>query len=84
MEGEFLRRRALAFLADAQMDFERGEYDLVLFHVEQFMQLYLKHLLYRRLGDFPKTYSPIELFRQLSKTYEIEGVSEFYRRNMEC
>ncbi|MEM3133850.1 MAG: HEPN domain-containing protein [Candidatus Caldarchaeum sp.] len=82
-EVEFLKRRALAFLADAQTDYERGEYDLVLFHVEQFMQLYLKHLLYRRLGDFPRTHSPLELFKQLSKAYDSTAVAEFYRSNME-
>ncbi|MEM4528884.1 MAG: HEPN domain-containing protein, partial [Desulfurococcaceae archaeon] len=32
-------------------DFDRGDYDLVLFHIEQAIQLYAKYLLYRRLGD---------------------------------
>lgn len=79
----FLRRRALAFLEDAKSDFARGEYDLVLFHVEQFMQLYLKHLLYLKLGDFPKTHSPSDLFRLLASAYERESVMDFYYRNLE-
>ncbi|MDJ0274637.1 MAG: HEPN domain-containing protein [Aigarchaeota archaeon] len=79
----FLRRRALAFLEDAKSDFARGEYDLVLFHVEQFMQLYLKHLLYLKLGDFPKTHSPSDLFRLLASAYERESVMDFYCRNLE-
>ncbi|MCS7138044.1 MAG: HEPN domain-containing protein [Candidatus Caldarchaeum sp.] len=77
VEGEFLKKRALAFLVDAQTDFGRGEYDLTLFHVEQFMQLYLKHLLYRKVGDFPKTHSPSELFKQLAKAYDSTQVMDF-------
>jgi len=49
---DFLRRRALSFLESARADYDRGDYDLVLFHVEQFLQLYLKHLLYRKRGIF--------------------------------
>ncbi len=81
--GSFLKRRALAFLEDARFDFMREEYDLVLFHVEQFVQLYLKHLLYLRLGDFPKTHSPSELFKLLARVYNREEVMEFYRENLE-
>lgn len=33
MSHELLRRRALSFLADAKLDFERGDYDLALFHI---------------------------------------------------
>jgi len=73
----FLKRRALAFLEDAKSDFARGEHDLALFHVEQFMQLYLK------LGDFPKTHSPSDLFRLLASAYERESVMDFYCRNLE-
>ena len=81
--GSFLKRRAFAFLEDARSDFMREEYDLVLFHVEQFVQLYLKHLLYLKLGDFPKTHSPSELFKLLARVYNREEVMGFYRENME-
>ncbi len=81
--GSFLKRRALAFLEDARSDFMREEYDLVLFHVEQFVQLYLKHLLYLRLGDFLRTRSPSELFKLLARVYNREEVMEFYRENLE-
>lgn len=77
MSYEILRRRAESFLRHASDDFDRGDYDLVLFHVEQAIQLYTKYLLYRRLGDFPKTHSIIKLLKDLAKIYgsrELESV----------
>ncbi|MDW8063996.1 MAG: HEPN domain-containing protein, partial [Candidatus Caldarchaeum sp.] len=53
------------------------------FHVEQFMQLYLKHLLYRRLGYFPKTHLWTELFKQVIKAYDSPATAQFYRENLE-
>jgi len=57
MNFELLKRRALSFLKNAKSSFEQGEYDIALFNMEQFIQLYSKYLLYRRIGDYPKTYS---------------------------
>ncbi|MEL9996956.1 MAG: HEPN domain-containing protein [Sulfolobales archaeon] len=54
MSFDLLKKRALSFLRDAKTDFENGDYDLVLFHVEQFVQLYSKYLMYRKIGDYPK------------------------------
>ncbi|MEM0000365.1 MAG: HEPN domain-containing protein [Desulfurococcaceae archaeon] len=77
MSYEILRRRAESFLRHAIDDFDRRDYDLVLFHVEQAIQLYAKYLLYRRLGDFPKTHSIVGLLKDLVKIYgskELESV----------
>lgn len=52
-KSRFLKRRAMGFLEDAKSDYSREYYDLVLFHVEQFIQLYSKYLLYRKIGDYP-------------------------------
>jgi len=81
--GDFLRRRAEAFLDVARVDYERGYYDLVLFHVEQFLQLYLKYLLYRRLGDFPRTYALTRLFKDVIEVYGDDALRVFYRDNLE-
>ena len=81
--AEFLKRRAKAFLEDAQGDFARGNYDLVLFHVEQFLQLYFKHLIYKRIGDYPKTHSLIRLIRDVMKVYDESSLREFYDKNLE-
>lgn len=81
--GDFLKRRAKAFLESAQADFARGNYDLVLFHVEQFLQLYLKHLLYRKIGDFPKTHSVVRLIKDVIRVYNGVRLREFYEKNLE-
>ena len=62
------------------MDFARGDYDLVLFHVKQFLQLYLKYLLYEKIRDYPKTNSVARLVRDLIKVYESNELQEFLRR----
>ncbi|MCD6457363.1 MAG: HEPN domain-containing protein [Thermoproteales archaeon] len=81
--ADFLKKRAKAFLESAQADFERGNYDLVLFHVEQFLQLYLKHLLFKKIGDYPKTRSLIRLMRSVMKVYNENRLQEFYEKNLE-
>ncbi len=80
---DFLKRRAKAFLESAQADFARGNYDLVLFHVEQFLQLYLKHLLYKKIGDFPKTHSVVRLIKDVIRVYSGDRLREFYEKNLE-
>lgn len=81
---ELLRRRALSFLRDAEWDFERGDYDLVLFHVEQFIHLYAKYLLYRRIGDYPKTRSTARLLGDLARVYSSEDLERFIDGNLEA
>ncbi len=78
-----MRRRAEAFFEVARGDYERGFYDLVLFHVEQFLQLYLKYLIYRRVGDFPKTHSLTRLFRDVIEVYGSDDLRGFYEGNLE-
>lgn len=80
---EILRRRARSFLRDAYGDYERGDYDLVLFHVEQAMQLYAKYLLYRLLGDYPKTHSIVRLLRDLQRVYSSRELEEIVNRHLE-
>jgi len=78
-----IKKRAIAFLETAQINFNRGYYDLVLFHVDQFLQLYLKYLLYRKIGDYPKTHSLIRLIKDLIKVYDNEHLKQYYKQNLE-
>jgi len=80
---EILKKRALSFLRDAREDFKHGDYDLVLFYVEQFMQLFLKFLMYRKISDYSKTHSIIKLLRDLTKVYEGCGLESFVNENLE-
>ena len=79
-KSQFLKRRAIGFLEDAKSDYSRECYDLVLFHVEQFIQLYSKYLLYRKIGDYPKIRSLTRLIRDLIKVYEDCKLREFYEK----
>jgi HEPN domain-containing protein len=57
---------------------ERGFYELALFHAEQALQLYTKYLIYRKLGDFPKTHFLRDL---LDKPYgAVCNLGDFLRR----
>jgi len=47
--------------------FDKGVYDLSAFHVEQAFQLYLKYILAKEIGYFPKTHSLYKLFKEISK-----------------
>ena len=81
---ELLRRRALSFLRDAKVDLDSGDYDLALFHIEQFAQLYSKYLMYRKLGDFPKVHSLVRLLRDLARVYGDCRLGEFISQNLEA
>lgn len=78
---DFLKRRALQFLEQASYAYQRGYYELALFDIEQFFQLYTKYLLYRRLGDYPKTHSLKRLLEELARLYQGCGTSEYVREN---
>ena len=84
MGFELLKKRALSFLRDARSDFEHGDYDLVLFHIEQFIQLYSKYLLYIKIGDYPKTHSIIRLLKDVAKVYDDRSIDDFVSRNLEA
>jgi HEPN domain-containing protein len=81
--SEVLKRRALGLLNNARDNFQRGEYDLVLFHVEQFLQLYLKRILYEKIGTYLKTHSLTSLLKELQKVYEDKALFELYNSNIE-
>ncbi len=81
--AELLKKRAKAFLETARVNFSHGHYDLVLFHVEQFLQLYFKYLLCRKMGDFPKSHSLIRLLRDVMRVYGDGILRKFYEENLE-
>lgn len=57
MNYEFLKENADRFLENAYTLLEKGVYNLSAFNVEQAVQLYLKYLLSKKIGDFPRTHS---------------------------
>ncbi|CCC82006.1 HEPN domain-containing protein [Thermoproteus tenax] len=66
-EAELLRRRAHAFLKNAQRLLREGEYDLAAFSLEQYCQLILKYKLLLKKGGYPRTHSLRRLIRELGE-----------------
>jgi HEPN domain-containing protein len=62
---EFLKKRASEMLTLAGKAFELGLYNLTLFNCEQAIQFYLKYLLAKRVGEYPKTHSIEVLLSEL-------------------
>jgi len=71
--------RAKKFESASEHFFKEGIYDLSAFHIEQSLQLYLKYILAKEIGYFPKTHSLSRLFKELSKIDK--KFKEFYEKN---
>ncbi len=59
-------------------NFEKKRYKFVAFAIEQSMQLYLKYLLAKKIGDFPKTHDLSLLFKEASKV--CKDLEDFYKK----
>jgi Uncharacterized conserved protein related to C-terminal domain of eukaryotic chaperone, SACSIN len=78
---EFLKERALQFFEMSKTAAERGFYELALFHAEQEQQLYTKYLIYRKLGDFPRTRFLLDLLDKVLELYgAVCNLDDFLRR----
>lgn len=66
-EAEVLRRRAQAFLRNAERLIEEGEYDLAVFNLEQYCQLILKYRLLVAKGSYPRAHFLRRLIRELGE-----------------
>ncbi len=72
MQADFLKERAEKFLKNAKDLFNKEEYDLSAFNLEQACQLFLKYYIFLKIGDFPKTHYLKRLIREVGKVYEKE------------
>ncbi|MEM0202704.1 MAG: HEPN domain-containing protein [Archaeoglobaceae archaeon] len=75
-EIELYLRRAKKFEENARFNFERKDYDLAMFHIEQAMQLLIKAKLLNEKGYFERTHS----LRRLLSELKYEGVAEFLEK----
>ncbi len=71
--------RARKFEEVAKYLYKTKVFDLSAFNVEQALQLYLKFILAKELGYFPKAIGLTKLFSELSKLDK--AFSEFYEEN---
>jgi len=76
---EIFLDRARKFENASEYFAEQGIYDLSAFHVEQAFQLYLKFILAKELGYFPKTHSLSKLFKELARIDK--KFHDFYEEN---
>ena len=72
--------RAEKFKKNAQFNFENGDHDLAMFHIEQACQLMIKAKLLDQKGYFERTHS---LRKLLGEVIDVEGVEEFFKEEVE-
>ena len=83
MQAGYLKERAEKFLKNAKELFEKEEYDLSAFNLEQACQLFLKYYIFRKIGDFPKTHYLKRLIRGVGKVYKKEKeIEELLQQNI--
>ncbi len=76
---EFLKKNALKFLSEAEESFGKKDYNMTMFFIEQFFQLSLKYVLYKKYGEFPKTHN-LKLLFEITKDNEL---IKCYRENID-
>ena len=67
-----LKEKAQLFEEEAYEAFEKKRYTLVLFFVEQVIHLYVKYILFKRFGDYPKAHNLKTLFNELNKVISLK------------
>jgi len=81
-EAETLKKRALAFLKNAEHLYEEKEYDLAAFNLEQYCQLILKYKLLTLTGTYPRTHSIVNLLRTLGKIGKQNNILNFVEKHI--
>ncbi len=78
---DFLKIRGREFFEEAEGLLQKRRYNLSAFNLEQAFQLWIKYLIGKKIGDWPKTHCVSELIPQLAKVYKEGKILEFYREN---
>jgi len=80
-EIELYLKRAEKFERDARFDFDHGDYDLAMFHIEQACQLLIKAKLLHLKGYFERTHSLRKLLFDLAEFYKRDAILKFVEEN---
>jgi HEPN domain-containing protein len=67
---EFLKERAKEFWERGFKDFEKKRLNLSAFDFEQAMQMWVKYLIGKKIGDWPKTHYFHILIKELANSYD--------------
>jgi HEPN domain-containing protein len=81
-EKQFLKKRAYEFWQRADEDFQKGRYNLCALDIEQSVQLWVKHLIFQKAGDFPKIHYFNTLINTLADIYAADPIKNFYKENI--
>jgi len=81
MNIEFLKRKSQEFFEEVEVLLKRKKYNLSAFNLEQAIQLWIKYLIGKKIGDWAKTHYLSELVFQLSQAYEKEEILKFFKDN---
>jgi len=73
-EYNYLLERSRRFLITAEMQIERGFYDLAIYSLEQALQLYLRACLLKLGVDYPRTHSVRRLLELIYRLTGSEGI----------
>ncbi len=77
----FLKEKSKKFYQNAQYLFEKGDYDLAAFNIEQSCQLLMKYLIAKKTGEWPKTHDLNALTKILSEVYQKAEIYDYYQKN---
>ena len=76
-----MKERSKEFYEEAMELFKKGKYNLSAFTLEQSLQLYLKYLIGKKIGDWPKTHYLDELVKSLAEAYNKEEFIKYKKEN---
>ena len=77
-EYNYLVERSRRFILTAEMQIERGLYDLAVFSLEQALQLYLKACLLKIGVDYPRTHSVRRLLELIYKLVSSDDIKRIF------
>jgi HEPN domain-containing protein len=77
----FLKEKSKKFYHNAIYLFEKGDYDLADFNMEQSCQLLVKYFLAKKMGEWPKTHYLVQLIKMLSEAYESKEIHDYLKEN---
>ncbi|MGJ8454506.1 HEPN domain-containing protein [Pseudothermotoga sp. U03pept] len=78
---EFLKEKSSRFYSNSLYLFQKGDYDLCAFNLEQSCQLLIKYLIAKRVGEWPKTHYLEILMKSLSEAYDRVEIYNYYLEN---
>ena len=78
---EFMKERAKEFWERGFEDLSKKRFNLAAFDFEQAIQMWIKYLIGKKVGDWPKTHFFSILIKELANSYNNKEIIKFYEEN---